>query len=68
MTRGDFMNNNNNQINRRSYDSNDNGFGNVYEEDFEDVKSDCFTIKDIVDNIEYSQILGLNNTVITINK
>lgn len=39
-----------------------------YEEDFEDVKSDYFAIKDIVDNIEYSQILGLNNTVITINK
>lgn len=39
-----------------------------YEEDFEGVKSDYFAIKDIVDNIEYSQILGLNNTVITINK
>ena len=39
-----------------------------YEEDFEGVKSAYFAIKDIVDNIEYSQILGLNNTVITINK
>ena len=39
-----------------------------YEEDFEGVKSDYLAIKDIVDNIEYSQILGLNNTVITINK
>ncbi len=44
------------------------GLGFHREEEYEDLISDYYNLKEITDNIEYSQILGLNNTVLTLRK